>query len=268
MSDEFKVKVEEINAVVAPIFAAIQRAAEKYRPVVQAISVELEKAQKAFAPIALEIQKSIEKSAVYVQKWQVEKKIEVSTMAENGWFPNWYTFFFRPEEEINSLDDFMTSQIDECWDELKDKMHEFCPNRSHILDAIFKLHEEGNYIASIPLIFAQADGVCGEEFTHFFSADPNTKKKASDTILDKVDDGEIKLNFFTECLLEPFKTKLQLANGSSKSSQRFKSLGPNRHGILHGSRKHLDYGTKINSYKSISFLAFLIYTTKDEFKKP
>ena len=266
MSKELIENIERIKANIAPYAIALQEAAIRVQPVINAYAIEIEKARRKYAPMILEMQKAAAKAAAQAIKWQEEKKIFVSAMAENGWFPNWYTFFAHPEDHT-SLDDFMVFHIDECWKEIKEKMHDFCPNRKHILDVIFELHEQKNYIASIPLIFSQADGICGEEFTYFFSADQNTKKRASDEILEKFDGGDIQLNIFTEVLLEPFKTKLQLANGSSKSSKAYKSKGPNRHGIIHGSKKHLDYGSKINGYKAISFLAFLVYTTKDEFKK-
>jgi hypothetical protein len=38
---------------------------------------------------------------------------------------------------------------------------------------------------------------------------------------------------------------------------------PNRNGILHGSRKHLDYGTEVNSLKALSLLAFVVYCFDD-----
>jgi hypothetical protein len=41
-----------------------------------------------------------------------------------------------------------------------------------------------------------------------------------------------------------------------KSGDKDKKKGPNRHGILHGYREHLDYGTELNSLKSFSLLAF------------
>ena len=267
MSKELIKNLNLIKANMVPCIATIQQAAVRMQPAIQAYAVEMEKVRRKFAPIALEMQEKAVEFATQVIKWQKEKKIHVSLMAKNGWFPNWHTFFCHPEEGNDSLDDFMISHIDECWDKIKKKMVELCPNREHIFNVIFELHEQKNYVASIPLIFTQADGICGEEFTYFFSADPNTKKKASDDILEKYDNGEIKLNIFTEFLLEPFKTKLQLSNGSSKHTKPFKLKGPNRHGIIHGSRRHLDYGSKINGYKTLSFLAFLIYTTKDKFKK-
>lgn len=266
MSQELLKNIERFRELIAPYVLTLQAAAEKARPVIATYALEIERAREKFAPMALEIQRTARKAILVAQQWQEQKKIEVSVMAESGWFPNWYTFFYHPKAEINSLDDFMISHMDECWSEIQKKMLEFCPHRKHILESIFKLHDQENYIASIPLIFTQADGICGEEYTYFFSTDPNTKKKAADDILEKYDGGNIKLNMFSEFLLEPFKTKLQLTNGSSKSSKSFKSKGPNRHGIIHGSRKHLDYGTKVNGYKALSFLAFLIYTTKDEFK--
>lgn len=250
-----------------PYITAMQQTAVKMQPVIQAYAIEIEEVRKKYAPIALEIQKKAVEFYAQAIKWQEEKKIHVSLMAENGWFPNWFTFFCQPKNNDNSLDDFMVAHIDECWDEIKKKMDELCPNRKEIFRVIYDLHEKENYVASIPLIFTQADGICGEEFTYFFSADHKTKKKASDDILEKFYDGEIQLNIFTEFLLEPFKTELQLSNGSSKYTKPYKLKGPNRHGIIHGSRKHLDYGTKINGYKALSFLIFLIYTTKDEFKK-
>ena len=266
MAKDLFESINTIRANVAPYVLSMNESLEKIRPVIQAYALETEKAAQKFAPLAEAIREAASKAVSQAIKWQEEKKIEVSYMAEKGWFPNWYTFFSHPEQD-DSLDSFMISHIDECWEPLKEKMIELCPNRSHIFDVIFDLHEKENYIASIPLIFTQADGICGEEFTYFFIADQNTKKKASDDILEKVDCGEIQLNFFTDFLLEPFKTKLQISSGASKATKVHKSKGPNRHGIVHGSRKHLDYGNKVNGYKAMSFLAFLIYTTKDEFKK-
>ena len=104
--------------------------------VVRAYAIEMEKARRKFAPIALEMQKAAVNVAAQAIKWQEEKKIHVSLMAENGWFPNWYTFFCHPEEGNDSLDDFMISHIDECWVEIKEKMVELCPKRKHIFGIV------------------------------------------------------------------------------------------------------------------------------------
>lgn len=199
-------------------------------------------------------------------KWQESQKQSVRQMAECGWFPNWLTFFYQPEQDVDNLDQLMIMHLDDCWSEVTKRIIELCPERKHILETAFELHKQGNYIASIPLFLSQSDGICSEEFTYFFTKDNNTGKKASDEILEQFEKGELVVDFFTEILIEPFKIKTQLSQGTSKSSKAAKENGPNRHGILHGSRKHLDYGSKLNSYKAFSFLAFIVFTTKASFK--
>jgi hypothetical protein len=254
-----------INSFRPYIKAAVEQV-EKMRPIILAASKEAERIKQQFAPIAIKIREDTAIAVVKIAKVQENKKINVALMAENGWFPSWYTFLFRPREDHNSMDDFMIENIDSYWVELKEKISEFCPNRKHILDVAFELHEKKNFIASIPILLAQSDGICSEEFSHFFSRN-NDGNRAADEVLNKFEIGDIELNLFTEYLLEPFKANLQVSNSSSKASKAAKMKGPNRHGIIHGSRKHLDYGTKINGYKAISFLAFIVYSTKDEFKK-
>lgn len=167
----------------------------------------------------------------------------------------------------NNLDDFMCSHIDKDWDEITDKILNLCKNRSHVLKVAFDLHKQGNYIASIPLLLNQSDGICGEEFANFFTKDSETGLNASSTIIKQAECGEIHINFLSKLLLEPFKIKTQISQSSSKNSKAAKSKGPNRHGIIHGSRSHLDYGNKLNGYKAFSFLAFIVFSTKDAFKK-
>ena len=207
----------------------------------------------------------IEEAIRQANLWQEQEKVNVANLAEQGWFPNWFTFSFRHEDEEASDDDLMIAHINRDWVNIVEKVLELCPKRKEILATAFKLHEEGNYIASIPLLLIQADGICAERFTYFFSADKDIGERASDKILKAYEDGTLHPGFIGEILIEPFKARLQLTQGSSKSSATAKAKGPNRHGILHGSRKHLDYGTKANGFKAISFLAFVVYAVLDEF---
>jgi hypothetical protein len=240
-----------------PVIVAIANADDIFRQKIEPI---IRQFAEAYGPIVVELVKQS-------KKWQEDQKLSVTNMAEQGWFPNWYTFFFTPEKEYEDLDSLMIAQIDDCWEELKVKIIEFVPNRQHILETAFLLHEQGNYIASIPLLLAQSDGICSEEFTYFFSQDRHTGNRAMDEIIQQAEKNEIAVNFFSEILLEPFKADLQITKGASKASNAAKDRGPNRHGIIHGSRKHLDYGSKLNGYKAFSFLSFIVYCVKDEFKK-
>jgi len=247
---------------------------EKYNYKLEEVQENINHLIKMYLP---KIKEDIKKA----HKWQKEQKIYVTQLAEIGWFPNWHTFnyylktfSYHLENDSEEIDNFMISIIDKNWQDIKEKILILVPNREKILQTAFKLHEEENYIASIPLLLSQSDGICSEEFRHFFSKDIVTtedgteiKMNAGDEIIKQVENGELAVDFFTEILLEPFKVNLQISSSSSKASQRAKTKGPNRHGIIHGSRKHLDYGTKINGYKALSFLAFIVYTIKDNFKE-
>lgn len=249
---------------------SIQDSINSMRPSLEAFAVTADKFQKQFALFIEQFSETygtkIAEFAKQAKKWQEKQKLNVSEMAAHGWFPNWFTFFFQPKEKYDNIDDFMIAHIDQCWDELKIQIIKHSPKRKHILEVAFALHEQGNYIASIPLLLMQSDGICSEEFTYFFTKDHQTGKKASDEIIYQAENSQLVVNFFSEILLEPFKVNLQISQSASKASKIAKKNGPNRHGVIHGSRKHLDYGSKINGYKAVSFLAFIVYAIKDEFK--
>lgn len=271
MTKQVNEDLEALGAAVFSIANTIRQSIEQMRPTLEAAALALYNFRQQYGEV---IKKFVEiygpkiaDIAKVAIEWQATQKMNVAYMAEQGWFPNWFTFFVKKGDDNESLDDFMIAHIDACWTEIKDSILTHSENRRHILEVAFKLHEEGNYIASIPLLFTQADGICSEEFTYFFTKDSATGLKASDKILSQVESSELAVNFFSEILLEPFRIDLQISQGSSKFSKAAKAKGPNRHGIIHGSRKHLDYGTKINGYKAISFLAFIVFSVKDVLKK-
>jgi len=121
------------------------------------------------------------------------------------------------------------------------------PHRLSILSEAFSAYRNKQYILSIPVLLAQADGISEEILhQHFFRAIksiPEAKKKANNP-----DFGS-----YTLILLEPL---LQL--GTIRENTK-NLLGQtdylNRHGIMHGS--DLQYGTEKNALKSISLLSYL-----------
>ena len=124
-------------------------------------------------------------------------------------------------------------------------------NRKEILACAFELHESENWIASIPLFLAQTEGVFSENVgTFLFSEHVQRKEKLAERFRDKADQ-------YMPYLYSPFEVETQFSSSIGSKSQAKKKNGPNRNGILHGSRKHLDYGSKINSYKCISLLSYV-----------
>lgn len=247
---------DTLNKVVPPY---VQKLNEALGPTVQ----RLNEITRAYEPFFSQINATLAKAAAAAKKWQIARKEDVTVMADNGWYPNWYTFSYYPESPISSMDELMERHLEENWDDITAEILKHCSKRKHILENAFELHKKGNYVASIPLFFAQADGICSEVLKSFLFTGNETQEKLNELI----EKGEIEANMFTDIFLEPFKLKNHHNSGISKSSLAAKSKAPNRNGILHGHRKHLDYGTKINSLKAFSLLSFIVYTVKDVINK-
>ncbi|EPW6863006.1 hypothetical protein ACWOVX_004447, partial [Vibrio vulnificus] len=176
-------------------------------------------------------------------------------LAKLGWFPTEFGYFsvmieVLNEEGVSALNEYMFSEIDEEYLSIKNKVLMRHANRREILDCAFSLHEQGNWIASIPLFLSQIEGIFSENVgSMLFSEHDKRKTALQDNFSEEYNDNKAYLfNHFTD-------VKLQFSARISSKSEAKKQCGPNRNGILHGSRKHLDYGTKINSYKCISLLS-------------
>jgi hypothetical protein len=175
--------------------------------------------------------------------------------ALNGWYVNWHTpiTINRPISEGKAvLDAFMIGHLKQDWTTIASSIISALPRRKAILQCAFELHTEKRYIASIPLFLAQADGVCAEYLgAHLFVDKEQREERLAQLQASK--------GGFAAVLLHALGLQTQFGAGISKYSEARKELAPNRNGILHGSRRHLDYGTEINSLKAFSLLAFVVY---------
>lgn len=255
---------EGLRPMMIEMEEAQKRMALAIKPVMQQASVALNS-------LALVSKRLIEQAKV----WQEQQKRDVVDMAKCGWFPNMHTFDYTPEKEVNDFDEFMTMHLNDDWAELTENIIELCPDRKRILETAFGLHKEGNYIASIPLFLSQADGICQEKFTYLF-ANPREEDRRplfqeKDAKTDKlfqrlIEEGVLQNGFLIDILLEPFKVETPFSKHFDPSEEKGAEEGPNRHGIMHGHRNYLDYGTELNSLKSLSLLAFVVFSTKVIFK--
>lgn len=176
--------------------------------------------------------------------------------AQHGWYPNGESSPYIKSivnTEPTKLDSFMINDIETNWHKTTNEIIDCYPERKHILDCAFELHQKQNYIASIPLLLTQVDGICNQVLkAHFF-----TDKKDRIEIIEKLSQNPNNLlDIYLSLLLLP----TQFNAGIREKSTAKKSLAPNRNGILHGSRHHLDYASKINSLKAFSLLAFITFT--------
>ena len=183
-----------------------------------------------------------------------------SEAAMKGWYVNWETPVAINKTVLkkqDALDEFMMSHLKNDWESITHEILTVCPERAEILLCAFDLHQNKTYIASIPLFLSQSDGICAQHLGAFLFTE---KDKLSDKLSQRLKAEE----WYLEMLLGVLGISTQFGAGIRKSSNSAKALAPNRSGILHGSRKHLDYGTERNSFKAFSLLAFLAFVLADK----
>lgn len=127
--------------------------------------------------------------------------------------------------------------------EIRETLVNAYAQRALILGKAFTMHFEAQYDVSVPLFLIQADGICLEAFgREFFRVRKGTL--AAHKVLAKMD-----ADWIWQAMLEPFRGVPPLA-GASRRRRAF-----NRNRILHG--VSLNYGSEVNSLRSVSLLAFL-----------
>ena len=199
-----------------------------------------------------------------------EKNIQmVKELAEKGWFVSPFEvggnveFLFENPSDMGILDTNMIVYINSIYKKLKEKTLKKFDKRKHILEVAFNLHENNNYVAAIPLFLSQIDGLCATQFGSFLFSE-HAKRK--DKIRTEIESNPI-FRFIIEPMLTPLQSEIQFSASIAHSAQNKKAKGPNRNGILHGSKKHLDYGTEINSYKCLSLLFYMVEIIEEKDKK-
>lgn len=264
-NDDFVIKYQKMQEAMRPIIESITIQTAPMIKTISDISYKYTKVISTYAELYKEVEPQIVSYFERLREFEKSRKFKIKEMAEMGWFPNWTTLKELPNEKALTydIDAFMVANIEIHLDEIENTICELCSNRSSLIKEIFSLHKQGSYISSVPLFIIQADGICNERSSNFFSKSGKSKLTAPDEIVKEIEEGKITINFFYESLLEPLRVQRNIDRRSKDAGKRkHKNSAPNRHGIIHGSRKHLDYATKINSYKSLSFLAYIAFLIK------
>ena len=123
------------------------------------------------------------------------------------------------------------------------------PHRLRILSPAFNAHNRGEYELSIPVFLAQTDGICFDVINYYLFIRSRKENKPMTSLY--VD--SLASNFFRRALLSPLSQPLPISLNKKERSEHFSEL--NRHQVMHG--ESLDYGTEINSLKSISLLNYI-----------
>ncbi len=172
--------------------------------------------------------------------------------AEEGWFVETADVhiadlfsLINGEYDCSAMSEYYRSQLDRIEQDLLARH----PKRHRTIAQVFSAHRNEWYDLTCTTIFSLVDGICwDEEVLNVKFFDKNSENNYTLRLVEKMNEveaGEIFIHplisnkpiFSHEDDLDSFPCKL------------------NRHAIIHG--KDADYGTEINSLKSISLLAYI-----------
>ncbi len=190
-------------------------------------------------------------------------------LAKRGWYiggslnPNQYA---QLREDIqNSKDDridkFLEQHVRARVDDIEHVVCITWPRRTEIMTDAFDAHKNCKYSLSIPIMLAQADGICHEilRVSLFTKHDGDISKKVKELINSEIVNTPL-ATAFLGLVMEPS----SVMTNTKKRDERQKhdpDYGPlNRHGILHGI--DLDYSTETNSLRAIALISYLCWVNE------
>lgn len=123
------------------------------------------------------------------------------------------------------------------------------PHRSHLIHPALDAHRREEYVLSIPVLLAQADGICKETVDHYLFIRQDKKPCTAIYV------AQIAADTYMAALLSPLAATLPIGASVKERPEGFTAL--NRHTVLHG--ESLDYGSKTNSLKAISLVNYVAH---------
>lgn len=205
-------------------------------------------------------------SSTFWNKFEGKVKDAANALGLLGWYfdmklpPNTLFLLHQAITEGNQsfVDDALSQYFEKHFSRIERNIVRKFPNRKKIIKSAFRAHGRKEYELSIPVLFAQTDGICLELFgKQLFlknGKDPQTAVYVRQMVT----------NTFLQAILQPISIDLPISwNKEKRKSEDYAGL--NRHEVLHG--ESTCYGTKENSLKAISLINF-IACQKDFIKTP
>ncbi len=190
-----------------------------------------------------------------------------SQAVQLGWYPTSYMPFNLSQKLLSTpgaLDHRMLDAFETRYTKAKEYLLSHGRDRIHIIEVAIQLHENRNYIASIPLFLSQTDGI----FEDLLGNSAFTRRAGYLNNVSRNLDAIFEADSIRRAIFGQWCKESPYSANSNSSSGEDKAKAPNRNGILHGDYRHLDYGTYINSCKSICLLSSVIWlmTSSEEEK--
>ena len=216
------------------------------------ISEAAAKFAQTMAEVHLPLQHAMENFQEHYAQLPEKVKSAIILIANHGWYFDieldmdrlWPIVKALENGEIADVEIAFADYIEGKIDHIQSFIISQFSNRANIITKAFEAHKSGEYELSVPVLLAQADGMCKERLNGYLFRNANRRPQTSEMILNN-DQSEIGAAF-KAVFTEP--TSINLTE-----NQRQPGHGQlNRHEILHGDS--VDYPTRINSLKSISLV--------------
>ncbi len=155
------------------------------------------------------------------------------------------------DAQHEDIEEAMCSWSREQTDGIAVKVSEVFPRRAGLVGAAIDAHRAGGYALSIPVLFAQADGMANEVIGSFlFRGDP---VGALESTLSQFE--RFPLSGFSDIVLDPLRTKSRFYTCSTRQTLKRGHVLANRSEVLHGTQ--LDYASERNSLRAIVLVGYL-----------
>ena len=232
----------------------IQQAAALVQPMVEVVA----NIQQNIGPFLVELSHALTQLPERTRE-------SLATLAQHGWYldpemtlPGITDVVLHfAQEQVTEANDELIAHFDQCKEAILSTLCTAFPERANIFTSAFEAHAAGKYELSIPVLLAQADGICLELTGAQLYSKRGGKTRVSEAVATFDVDG------FTAALLHPLTEVFPIAFSAKERTGRLNIL--NRHAILHG--ESVDYGTRINGCKAISLLSFTAWALSN-IKKP
>ena len=163
-------------------------------------------------------------------------------------------------DNIKEVEEFLCNHYEAELSRLESSIAEGYPHRASIISTAFKAHRNKEFELSIPIILIQVDGICKEKTDRYFFTRPKgvRRPETSEYAIDVI--ADISAESIRYAFLIPLMELSPIHFNLRERDDDFNHL--NRHLILHGDS--CDYNSKVNSYKSISLLNYIVQSFNND----
>ncbi|WP_187372208.1 hypothetical protein, partial [Vibrio cholerae] len=204
----------------------------------------------------------------YFESLPKELQKTTDQLMNKGWFVVFFDDYFDSHHQLEEnltrqkdayKDKFLMEYFNSKAEEIERILLEKLPRRESQIKQAFIAYREQLYYLSIPALLILAESVCRDLSGNLglYSKHKQGSNKAHKPLTDDLFDNMDDIDQLEEVLFIPLRKRSSLTKNCSNPTAHQKKL-LNRHLIIHGQSDN--YGSEINSIKSLSLVYYVFYT--------